>query len=191
MQYSQRVDEAFLFAHACHREQVRKGTGIPYLTHLMAVAALVGEFGGSENQVIAALLHDAPEDQGGEATLARIRDEFGDEVAALVDACTDAYTQPKPPWRPRKEAFVKRLSSAPEGARLIVAADKLHNMESMTREFAAVGPALWERFTASPAESLWYHATVASTLREGWEHPILDALHAALGRFEEMVAASD
>ena len=103
---TERFDSAFRYAHRLHREQTRKGTTTPYISHLMSVAALVIEHGGNEDQAIAALLHDAAEDQGGEATLAKIRRTFGPAVAAIVSDCTDAWTEPKPSWRPRKEAYL-------------------------------------------------------------------------------------
>jgi (p)ppGpp synthase/HD superfamily hydrolase len=103
---TERFDEAFHYAHRLHRTQTRKGTPIPYISHLMTVAALVVEHGGNEDQAIAGLLHDAAEDQGGAETLAHIRNTFGDPVAAIVSDCTDAWTEPKPEWRPRKEAYL-------------------------------------------------------------------------------------
>lgn len=104
-----RFDNAFHCAHRLHRTQTRKGTTIPYVSHLMAVAALVVEHGGSEDQAIGALLHDAAEDQGGAKTLEDIRGRFGDAVAEIVYDCTDAWTEPKPDWRPRKEAYLGKL----------------------------------------------------------------------------------
>src|SRR5258705_7041041 len=101
-----RFDDAFRYAHRLHQSQTRKGTSIPYISHLMTVSAIVIEHGGNEDQAIAALLHDAPEDQGGEATLEEIRKLFGDPVAAIVHDCTDSWTEPKPDWRPRKEAYL-------------------------------------------------------------------------------------
>jgi (p)ppGpp synthase/HD superfamily hydrolase len=100
---TERFDDAFRYAHRLHRIQIRKGTPIPYISHLMAVAALVLENGGSEDHAIAALLHDAAEDQGGEETLFEIREKYGAAVAAIVSDCTDSWTEPKPEWRLRKE----------------------------------------------------------------------------------------
>jgi (p)ppGpp synthase/HD superfamily hydrolase len=108
-----RFDKAFLYAHQLHQGQVRKGTAIPYISHLMTVSALVVEHGGDEDQAIAGLLHDAAEDQGGAERLAEIRAKFGDSVAEIVADCTDAWTEPKPPWRPRKEAYLKALPNKP------------------------------------------------------------------------------
>ena len=111
---TKRFDDAFHYAHSLHHNQTRKGTSIPYISHLMSVAALVIEHGGSEDQAIAALLHDAAEDQGGAETLAEIRKRFGDSVADIVSDCTDSWTDPKPDWLPRKEAYLASLSKKPE-----------------------------------------------------------------------------
>ena len=117
--YGPRFDDALPYAARLHRDQVRKGSGIPYITHLLAVAAIVGEHGGGEDEVIAALLHDAVEDQGGQPRLEEIRARYGDAVAAIVWGCTDADTIPKPPWRARKEAYVAHLADASPGVRLV------------------------------------------------------------------------
>lgn len=180
MSYSARLDAAFAYAHALHRRQCRKGSPVPYITHLMAVAAAVGESGGTEDQVIAALLHDAVEDQGGQPTLAEIRRRFGDGVANLVLACSDTDIDPKPPWRARKEQFLASMRTADPAVRLIVAADKLHNAQSLTAGLLEQGPNLWDRFSASPEESLWYYAEAVRVLREGWDHPLLDRLALAV-----------
>ncbi len=132
MPYSTRLEEAFAFAADKHRDQVRKGTGVPYLTHLMAVAATVGDHGGTEAQVIAALLHDVIEDQA--VTAEELAARFGPEVAAIVLACTDAMARPKPPWRARKEHHVARVRSADAAVKLVVASDKLHNARSIVRD---------------------------------------------------------
>lgn len=182
MEFSDRLAQAFAFAHDLHRHQKRKKTEIPYITHLMAVAALVGEFGGDEEQVTAALLHDAVEDQGGCDTLALVRREFGDTVANYVDGCTDAYTDPKPPWRERKEAFLAATRTARPELRLIVTADKLHNTLSMLRDYREIGEALWERFSAGRDGTLWYVQAAVEALGDGWDHPILRELAEAVER---------
>lgn len=189
MPYSKRFDEAFLLAHDLHREQVRKGGNIPYITHLMAVAAIVAEFGGDEDQAIAALLHDAVEDQGGRPTLERIRAQFGDRVAGYVEGCTDAFTKPKPPWSERKEAFIEAARNAPPGLKLIIAADKLHNVRAMIADYRRVGEGLWDRFTADREQTLWYHEAVSRALAENWEHPLAHELFDAVDVLHELVEA--
>lgn len=174
--YSGRLDEAFVFAHRLHRAQRRKGSGVPYVTHLMAVAALVGEHGGTEDQVIAALLHDAVEDQGGEATLEVIRQRFGEAVARYVVACSDAFTEPKPPWRERKETFLRELAAAPPDVKLLVAADKLHNAQTTLGDLKHMGSVVWDRFQGRREGTLWYYETAVASLERDWDHPVLGAL---------------
>lgn len=185
--YSDRLDRAFALARQLHQDQTRKGSAVPYLSHLLAVAALVSEFGGDEDQVIAALLHDAVEDQGGPPLLNKIRTQFSNRVAHLVEACTDAFEQPKPPWKERKLAYLARIPTAPLDARIIIAADKIHNLRSMIADYDQVGEKLWDRFTASKEETLWYYAAVRDALRPGWEHPALIELQRTLSALRNTV----
>lgn len=173
---SSRFDEALAFAVDLHREQPRKGTGVPYVSHLLAVAALVLEHGGSEDQAIAALLHDAVEDQGGRPTAERIRERFGDLVAEIVDGCTDTDVSPKPPWRLRKEAYVARVRNEPVHVRLVSAADKLHNARTMVTDLRIHGPELWGRFNAGRDETLWYLESLVAAFREAGSMPIVEEL---------------
>ncbi|MEZ5102526.1 MAG: HD domain-containing protein [Thermoleophilia bacterium] len=152
---------ALAFALEAHGEQVRKGTDVPYVSHLLAVAGLVLEDGGGEEDAIAALLHDAVEDAGGQATLARIRREFGEGVARVVEACSDADVLPKPPWRGRKEAYLARLETAPDEVLRVSLADKLHNARSIVADRRALGEAIWDRFNAPRADQLWYYRALA------------------------------
>ncbi len=165
MTYGERFEEALGYAARLHRAQMRKGTNIPYITHLLAVAAIVGEHGGTEDEVIAALLHDAVEDQGGANTREEIRRRFGDGVAETVDHVSDTDVVPKPPWRERKEAYVARVRDAPRSARLVSAADKLHNARSILRDLRAEGDAVWRRFTGSKEETLWYYRALVEAFR--------------------------
>lgn len=189
MMYSRRILDALALAHALHGQQTRKCGDAPYITHLLAVAALVGEYGGDEDQFIAALLHDAVEDQGGEATLDQIRTQFGEDVAELVWACSDAWEDPKPPWRARKEAHIARIPTIPSDARLIIAADKLHNIQSMTRTYTPNDPAgYWAQFKGGKDGTLWYLDAMGTALEDGWTHPILDELAVYRARFLAQVA---
>src|SRR6266480_7081738 len=139
MALTSRFEEAITFATQLHAKQLRKGTTIPYIAHLLAVTALVLENGGSEDEAIAALLHDAIEDQGGAATREEIRRRFGNMVVAIVDGCTDAEVVPKPPWRGRKEAYISHLRQASPAVRLISAADKLHNARTILADYRVLG----------------------------------------------------
>lgn len=166
---TQRFDEAFQLAHDLHRGQTRKGSGIPYISHLMAVAGLVLEFGGDEDTAIAALLHDAVEDQGGEKTLADIRRKFGDDVAGLVLACTDKVERTgadnaPAAWRRRKEKDIAAIASKSEAALLITACDKLHNLRTIMADYRRLGEALWPRFNGGRQGTLWYYEEIITAL---------------------------
>lgn len=176
MALSQKFDEAFLFAHSLHREQTRKGSDIPYMTHLLSVAALVGEYGGTETQQIAALLHDAAEDQGGTDTLHEIERRFGAEVAQIVHACSDTVVTPKPPWRARKEQYLAQLLHEPQSVQLVSACDKLHNARSIARDLRICGEAVWDRFTGGKSGSLWYYSSLVETYRRCFPHPVVEEL---------------
>jgi len=164
---SSRLSEAFEYARGLHARQVRKGTTIPYLAHLLAVASLVIESGGNEDEAIAALLHDAIEDQGHDGrTRSEIARKFGDNVLRIVEACTDADEVPKPPWRPRKEAYLAHLKTAPTAVRRVVAADKLHNARAILADYWRLGSGVWSRFNASRQDQLWYYRGCVTALRE-------------------------
>ncbi len=157
MPLTQRFEIALEMAARIHAAQRRKGGDIPYICHPLAVAGLVIEAGGDENTAIAALLHDAVEDQGGLAMLATIRQTFGDTVAEIVNECSDTYDDPKPPWRPRKEAYLAKIPSKSAAARLVGAADALHNARSLVADYRDAGEALWGRFNGGRDGTLWYY----------------------------------
>lgn len=161
---SERFSRALARAHHLHSGQVRKGRGTPYVGHLLAVAAHVLEAGGDEDEAIAALLHDAAEDQGGAGTLADIRSEFGDRVADIVDSCSDTLETPKPPWRRRKETYIAHLDNASQSVLLVVAADKVHNCADTLRDFLVEGDAVWDRFKAGREQTLWFYHSVLEVL---------------------------
>jgi len=155
-----RFMRAFQFAAEKHSGQTRKASTIPYLAHLMGVASLVLEAGGDEDLAIAALLHDVVEDCGGAPMLKEIRRRFGDRVAKVVDGCTDADTYPKPPWRERKEEYIRHLTKADADTRLVSAADKLNNVRSIISDYRAVGESVWSRFKGGREGTLWYYRTL-------------------------------
>ena len=157
----ERFDDALVFASRLHRCQTRKGSVIPYISHLMSVSALVLEHGGTEDQAIAGLLHDAAEDQGGEATLVVIRDRFGEAVARIVSDCTDTWVEPKPPWRPRKEAYLAGLPGKPPASLLVSLADKTHNARAILGDYRALGDDLWDRFSGGKEGTAWYYRSLA------------------------------
>ena len=158
---SDRFVSAFSKAFTLHKDQKRKASQTPYIAHLMSVAALVLENGGSDDQAIAALLHDAVEDAGGLETLEEIRVEFGDSVAELVDGCTDSYTHPKADWEPRKMAYLDKLRNAPDEILLISLADKVHNARSILLDLHRSGVSTWDKFKGKKTGTLWYYQTLA------------------------------
>lgn len=161
-----RFTEALRYAADLHATQTRKGGDIPYIGHLLSVAGLVIGDGGDETQVIAALLHDAAEDAGGEKTLAEIRARFGDDVAAIVAECSDTFETPKPAWDQRKESYIKHLGAASKPTILVSLADKLDNARALLRDFRDVGPPLWERFNQhDPQRHLWYYRSLLAEYR--------------------------
>lgn len=185
MTLSARFEEALLLATQLHAGQCRKGTTIPYVAHLLGVASLVMEQRGSEDEVIAALLHDAVEDQGGETILKEIRRRFGETVAAIVEGCTDATTIPKPPWRQRKEAYLAHLREAPASERLVAAADKLHNARSILADYRALGEAVWERFNGGKEGTLWYYRALVEAFRASGPTPLVEELERVVSEIEE------
>jgi (p)ppGpp synthase/HD superfamily hydrolase len=186
MTLSTRFDEALLYASQLHREQLRKGTTIPYISHLLGVCSIALEYGADEDAAIAALLHDAVEDQGGEATLAVIRACFGDAVAEIVLGCTDALVVPKPPWRARKEAYLVHLRSAPATVRLVSACDKLYNARAILRDYRELGGALWERFTGGCDGTLWYYHALTDVYRLFGPDPLIDELDRTVSELEQL-----
>lgn len=151
---------AFLFAAERHAGQTRKASTIPYIAHLMGVVSLVLEGGGDEDLAIAALLHDVVEDCGGAPMLKEVRRRFGKRVAQIVDGCTDADTYPKPPWRERKETYIRHLKTADADTRLVSAADKLNNVRSILSDYRAIGESAWSRFNGGREGTLWYYRTL-------------------------------
>ncbi len=189
MSHSPRFVQALAYAAQLHAGQLRKGTQTPYLSHLLAVAAIVLEHGASEDEAVAALLHDAVEDQGGQSTYDEIRHRFGDVVAEIVAGCTDAFVVPKPPWRERKQAHVERLERASPGVRLVTAADKLHNARSILADYRRLGETLWQRFNGGRAGTLWYYRAVTDVLRAHEMHPLVEELDQVVDQLERLAAA--
>ena len=180
---TKRFDDAFHYAHRLHRAQTRKGTSIPYISHLMTVAALVVEHGGNEDQAIAALLHDAAEDQGGVETLAEIRTTFGDAVAAIVSDCTDSWTEPKPPWRSRKEAYLAALPAKPARSLLVSLADTTHNAEAILFDYRVLGNSVWDRFNGGADGTQWYYNALAEVFSDTMPGRLSDRLSRAMAAF--------
>ena len=164
-----RFAEAFALANKLHARQYRKQTTIPYLSHLMSVSALVLEMGGNEDEAIAALLHDAVEDQGGLDTLAQIKDNFGERVADLVYQCSDCVTSPKPPWQERKDQHLAKLRIASLPTLRVSLADTLHNVRSIQIERRLAGEKIWQKFSKGKAGILWYYGSLSQLYKERFD----------------------
>jgi (p)ppGpp synthase/HD superfamily hydrolase len=188
MELSTRFEDALILAKRLHAKQMRKGTTIPYISHLLAVASIVLEQGGSEDEAIAALLHDAIEDQGGVPTRRLIRERFGENVVEIVNGCTDAESMPKPPWRGRKEAYIAHLADAPASVRLVSAADKLHNTRAILADYRDIGEALWKRFNGGKEGTLWYYRTLVTVLRNAERTPLVEELERVVSEIEALAA---
>ena len=181
---TERFDAALAFAARRHADQRRKGTDIPYVSHLLGVASIVLENGGNEDEAIAALLHDSVEDQ--KASLAEIRQRFGDGVAAIVAGCSDTDVSPKPPWRERKEAYIAHLASATPSVLLVSAADKLHNARAILADYRDLGDDLWGRFNAGKVETLWYYRALVKALRAAPATRMVDELDRTVAEIERL-----
>ncbi|OKH31567.1 phosphohydrolase [[Phormidium ambiguum] IAM M-71] len=190
MVFSERFSEALVFATQLHANQVRKGSGVPYITHLLGVTSIALEYGANEDEAIAALLHDAIEDQGGAKTREEIRRRFGNNVTAIVDGCTDSETIPKPPWRERKEIFIASIASASLSVLLVSAADKLHNSRSILKDYRELGESVWQRFKGGKEGSIWYYKSLVKAYRQVYFSPLVDELERVVTELDCLVNGS-
>jgi (p)ppGpp synthase/HD superfamily hydrolase len=188
---SERFDDALAYASGLHRTQTRKGGDIPYIGHLLSVASLVIEGGGTETQAIAGLLHDAVEDQGGAPVLAAIREKFGDDVATIVAECSDTDVVPKPPWKKRKQGYIDHLGDASEATILVSLADKLDNARAILRDYRIDGDELWQRFSIhDPQQHLWYYRSLLAVYQVRNSTWLVAELERVLGELEHLVTAA-
>ncbi len=164
---SLKFSKAVQYAAEVHKTQKRKGTDIPYIAHLLAVASIALEYGANENEAIAALLHDAPEDAGGQDRLEEIRQQFGDIVADIVQDCSDTFDIPKPPWKKRKKEYIDSIKGKSSSSRFVSAADKLHNARSILLDYRTIGDALWPRFATGKVDVLWYYRSLVTAYGVG------------------------
>lgn len=188
---SERFTEALVFATQLHASQIRKGSGVPYVAHLLGVASIALEYGANETEAIAALLHDAIEDRGGDTIRQEIRRRFGETVTQIVDGCTDADTIPKPPWRDRKEAYIAHISQASASVRLVSAADKLYNALSIVKDYQQVGDEIWERFQGRKAGTLWYYRAVVNAFESVESTPLIKALAQVVAELEALATSAE
>lgn len=182
-----KLSNALALAVQAHEGQVRKSTTIPYISHPMAVASIALEFGATENQAIAALLHDAIED-GGNKYANIIKAQFGDHVHDLVQGCTDGtpdHSGQKAPWIERKTSYLKHLQEASDEVLLVSCSDKLHNARAIVADLINDGPSVFERFSSSPEQTLWYYRQLA-TIFNNRKAPPAKALESAVSQMEAL-----
>jgi (p)ppGpp synthase/HD superfamily hydrolase len=174
------------YAARLHARQVRKRTDRPYIGHLLSVTSIVIEYGGDEEMAIAALLHDAVEDQGGTPRLKEIRKKFGKRVAHIVDGCTDSCTEPKPPWMERKRAYLDHVGEENADVRLVSAADKLSNVRETLNDVRQHGDEVFERFAGKKEGTLWYYRALVGAFRKAGNNPLVEELDRAVTELESV-----
>jgi len=183
---TERFENALVYTTRIHAGQKRKRSNVPYIAHLLDVAGIVLEDGGDEDEAIAALLHDAVEDQGGLETLEIIRQRFGSRVAEIVNALTDAYSIPKPPWRERKEEYVASLLEADPSVIRVSLADKVYNARATLRDIRREGEPGWERFNGGKDGTLWYYQQLIQAFSEHGKSDLLDELMRIVDELERL-----
>jgi (p)ppGpp synthase/HD superfamily hydrolase len=186
MKLTPRFEQALQYASLVHAHQERKGSGIPYIAHLLGVASIALEYGANEDEAIGALLHDAGEDAGGDGRIEDIRHRFGDAVADIVQGCTDAVTIPKPAWQKRKEDYIAHVPMASASVRLVSASDKLHNARAILADYRQVGEEVWTRFKGGKDGSLWYYRSLISAFRQVGNSPLIDELDRVVSEIEQL-----
>lgn len=184
---TERIAQALALAVEAHDGQKRKGTQIPYIAHPIGVASIALEHGADEDQAMAALLHDAVED-GGTEYAQRIRTQFGDRVAHIVQGCTDGVPDAagkKEAWKQRKERYIAHLEEASDDVLLVSGSDKLHNARAIVEDLLRIGPLVFERFTASKDETLWYYESLAKVFSRR-DTPVAKALSDTVERMKQL-----
>ena len=184
---TERIGRALALAVEAHDGQKRKGTDIPYLAHPMGVASIALDHGADEDQAIAALLHDAVED-GGQHFAEIIREQFGDRVADIVEGCTDGVPDAsgiKEAWLPRKQRYIAHLRQSPEDVLLVSGSDKLHNARAIVEDLLNIGCSVFDRFTATPEQTIWYYETLSEIFTERGT-PIAKPLADTVNRMKQL-----
>lgn len=179
LRYTPRFDEAVALALHDFRRITRKASDVPYISHLLAVTALVAEGGGDEDQMIAAILHDWLEDVPG-ASPDVLERRFGPRVRRIVEALTDTREHPKPPWKARKVAFIEGVRHQAAEVKLVCCADKLHNCRALVRDLQREGPAALDHFRGGREGTVWYYTAVSEALGHGFEHWLHEELEATV-----------
>jgi len=188
MTLSPQFEEALVYATRAHFNQTRKKTGIPYIAHILGVTAIALEYGANETESIGALLHDTVEDCGGAERLRDIKERFGNDVARIVDGCTDTDRVPKPPWLERKKAYIAHLKDADSSTRLVSASDKLRNARAILADLRRNGSEVFERFSGKKDDTLWYYRSLVTAFREHGDHTDLtDEFDRVVTEIEKLV----
>jgi (p)ppGpp synthase/HD superfamily hydrolase len=188
MKLSEKFEEALIYATQAHSNQRRKNTGIPFVGHILGVTAIALDYGANETEAIGALLHDTVEDCGGAERWRDIREKFGDDVARIVDGCTDTYEAPKPPWMERKRAYIEHLKDSDSSTRLVSASDKLHNTRAILAELRRHGTKVFDRFAGKKDGTLWYYRTLVTAFRQHGDHEdLIDELNRVVTEIEKLV----
>lgn len=185
-----RFADAVAYAARLHDGQRRKATAVPYLSHLLAVASLVLEDGGDEDEAIAALLHDALEDQAARTSPEEIGRRFGATVARIVLGCSETTGGPRPPWHERKRAGIEHLATAEPDVVRVSLGDKLHNARALVSDYRRLGEGLWDRFNAGRDAQLWYYRSLATVLARRSDSPMADELTRLVAELERLVEAT-
>jgi GTP pyrophosphokinase len=186
MSLSSRFDQALVYAADAHATQVRKGSSTPYMAHLLGTCSIALEYGADENEAIAALLHDAVEDQGGRGRLDDIRARFGADVAEIVAGCTDSFQIPKLPWEERKQAYLAHLPNASKSVLLVSASDKLYNAQATLRDLHRVGNDVWKRFNVPREKTLWYYHALVTVFQHTGPATLCDELDRTVSEIERI-----
>ena len=186
MQLSRQFEKALIYATRIHGGKLRKKTRIPYIAHILGVAAIAIEYGANETEAIAALLHDAVEDCGGAKRLRDIERKFGKDVARIVEGCTDTDQTPKPPWLQRKKAYLAHVRHASMPTKLVSASDKLHNVRAILMDYREEGEGLWSRFNAGKQGALWYYRALVNAFTGRRIQPLVQELNRTLTQLESL-----
>ena len=186
---TERIGQALTLAVEAHNGQLRKGTSIPYVAHVMGVASIALEFGADEDQAIAALLHDVLEDAGSHFAQI-IAERFGERVLTIVQGCTDGVPDAagrKTDWHERKRAYIAHLGQASEDVLLVSGSDKLHNARAILSDLHTIGVAVFERFSTKKIGSMWYYRSLADLFARR-NVPMARQLSEAVDEIEKLAA---
>ncbi len=181
-----RFESALSFAFRLHQNQYRKQSEIPYISHLLAVTAIVLENGGTEDEAIAALLHDAVEDQGGYETLNKIEEQYGSDVAEIVEGCSDSFTDPKPAWEERKSAYLIKIKGSSDAIQLVSLADKVHNARSILRDIQTGEIGIWDKFNGGKDGTLWYYQSLVEVFKDSRFRDLFVEFHQLVNTIVEL-----